>query len=105
MNYFNHENFPIYGMLSSAETNTSTTLVNSAVYGRDLSSKLFGLAHQVTKVGRGLELKQVPGHTLASSPGSLLKNRGRREPGNIRGKSCRLPARHHSCDQHRMLPL
>ena len=29
---------------------------------------------------------------VASSPGSLLKSRGRREPGNIRGKSCRLPA-------------
>ena len=29
---------------------------------------------------------------LASSPGSLLKNRGKREPGNIRGNSCRLPA-------------
>ena len=26
---------------------------------------------------------------VASSPGSLLKNGGRREPGNIRGKSCR----------------
>ena len=42
---------------------------------------------------------------LASSPGSLLKNGGRREPGNIRGKSCRLPARHDSCDQRRTLPL
>ena len=28
---------------------------------------------------------------VALSPGSLLKNWGRREPGNIRGKSCRLP--------------
>ena len=41
----------------------------------------------------------------SSSPGSLLKNVGRREPGNIREKSCRLPAHHHSCDQRRMLPL
>ena len=28
--------------------------------------------------------------TLVTSPGSLLKNGGRREPGNIRRKSCRL---------------
>ena len=27
-----------------------------------------------------------------------LKNR-RSEPGNIRGKSCRLPLRHHACDR------
>ena len=27
-------------------------------------------------------------HHLASFPGSLLKNGGRREPGNIREKSC-----------------
>ena len=32
------------------------------------------------------------GDSLASSPGSLLKNGGRREPGNIRRKSCRLLA-------------
>ena len=42
---------------------------------------------------------------LASSPGSFLKNGGRRELGNIREKSCRLLARHHSCDQRRTLPL
>ena len=30
------------------------------------------------------------GFTVASSPGSLLKNGGRREPGNIRGRSCQL---------------
>ena len=41
---------------------------------------------------------------LALSPGSLLKNGGR-EPGNIRGKSCQLPAHHHSCNERRMLPL
>ena len=41
-----------------------------------------------------------------SFPGSLLKNGGGGgEPGNIRGKSCRLPARHQSCDQSRTLPL
>ena len=42
---------------------------------------------------------------IASSPGSFLKNGGRREPGNICEKSCRLPARHHSCDQRRTLLL
>ena len=42
---------------------------------------------------------------VASSPGSLLKNGRRREPGNIREKSCRLLARHHSCDQRRTLLL
>ena len=36
--------------------------------------------------------KFLCGEGVASSPGSLLKNGGRREPGNIRGKSCRLPA-------------
>ena len=30
------------------------------------------------------------------SPGSLLKNGGKKEPGNIRGKICRLPVCHHS---------
>ena len=38
---------------------------------------------------------------LASSRGYLLKNVGRREPGNIHKKSCWLLPRHHSCDQHR----
>ena len=37
-----------------------------------------------------------PPRPLALSPGSLLKNGRRREPGNIREKSCWLPARHHS---------
>ena len=38
---------------------------------------------------------------LASSPGSLLKTGGRRESDNICEKSCRLLARHHSCDHRR----
>ena len=33
------------------------------------------------------------------------KNRGKREPGNIHGKSCQLPVCHHSCDQRRTLSL
>ena len=39
---------------------------------------------------------------LASSPGSLLKNEGRREPGNIRGKKLSTSgARHLSCNHQR----
>jgi len=45
------------------------------------------------------------GCKLASSLGSLLKNGGRREPGNIREKSCRFQVRHHSCDLHNGLPM
>ena len=36
-------------------------------------------------------LQEVVPIDLASSPGSLLKNGGRREPGNICRKSCQLP--------------
>ena len=45
---------------------------------------------------RGIEWQSLirvdPRYLLASSPGCLLKNGGRREPGNICGRSCRLPA-------------
>ena len=42
-------------------------------------------------------------HVVEALTGSLgprlsPQKRGRREPGNIRKKSCRLPARHHPCD-------
>ena len=46
-------------------------------------------------------MEEEGGREVASVPGSLLKTGGRREPGNIREKSCRLPARHHPCDKRR----
>ena len=63
-------------------------------------SNLFGGYFRVLVVGHeNLDLTKICRYTvlpeargnLASSPGFLLKNGGRREPGNIRGKSCRLP--------------
>ena len=67
--------------------------------------------------GRGWQVKYMSSHEVYLSvvliargrvdsvPGSLLKNGGRREPGNIHEKNCRLPVRHHSCDHCKTLLL
>ena len=66
------------------------------VYSDSMPSKLTYkynlLTTAVSKSGPDGDKTPKRTMSLASSPGSLLKNGGRREPGNIRGKSCRLPA-------------
>jgi len=47
----------------------------------------------------------LPHTDLASVPGSLLKNGGRKELGNIHGKSCCLLVCHDSCDIRRTLSI
>ena len=45
--------------------------------------------------GKNADTSYKKPSVVALSPGSLLKNSGRREPVNILKKSCQLPARHH----------
>ena len=45
--------------------------------------------------GKNVDASYKKPSVVALSPGSLLKNGVRREPDNIRKKSCRLPAFHH----------
>ena len=80
----------------------SSPLVEKIVWGLRLTST--GEA-QALRAGARVSVPQLGYAILASSPGSLLNNGGKREPGNIHKKCCRLSARHHSCDQRRTFPL
>ena len=62
------------------------------VYARKKRCDMHLSVHRGSEFLKKIKIQPPPPPFLASFPGSLLKTGGRREPGNIHGKGCELPA-------------